>query len=69
MAIDPDMEPIIANLQAQIDAISAKIDAMPGNELFKARDDFEQALFGAMAGMTDAEQVEYLRKLTAQIGA
>lgn len=81
MAVDPDVvelfRPIqehLAALQTGQDALLRRIETIEatppvGNELFAARDNLETAIFAAMAGMDDAQQVEYLRALAAYVEA
>ena len=65
MAVDQDA---IELFQPQIDALKARLDeATAANALFAARDNLETALFSAMQGMTDAEQIGFLETLTAHI--
>lgn len=72
MAYDQDaVDATVALLQPRFDEILRRLDALEaqpsGSALFAARDNFETAVFSAMQGMTDAEQVKFLNSLTAQI--
>ena len=78
MAVDPDvaeeLRPIrekLHALQVGQDALQERVErleAQPqGSALFAARDNLETALFAAMQGMTDAEQVEFLNKTAESI--
>lgn len=68
MAVDQDA---IDMFQPQIDSLVARVDVLEAQPnsgaLFAARDNLETALFSAMQGLTDAEQVVFLESLTAQI--
>lgn len=67
MAVDRDA---LEMFQPQIDALVRRVEALEasqGNALFAARDNLETALFSAMQGMTDAEQVDFLNGVAARI--
>ena len=58
-------------MRPRFDEIIRRIEALEarpsGGELFAARDNLETALFSAMQGLTDGEQVVFLESLTAHI--
>lgn len=75
MAVDPDT---VEMFQPQVDALLRRLEVVEeevaalkarpsGNELFAARDNLETALFSAMNGMSDAEQVAFLNRVAEGI--
>ena len=67
------LRPLIRANSEAIDALYRRVELLEarptGSGLFEARDNLETAMFAAMAGMTDSEQVEYMNALAARIKA
>lgn len=61
MAIDQDVTEALEPIRRVLDEMRT------GIALFAARDNLETALFSAMQGMTDSDQIAYLETLTAHI--
>lgn len=60
-------------VQPKLEAIERRLSALEARPnvvgLFAARDDFETALFSAMQGMTDEEQIEFFRAQAERLNA
>lgn len=70
MAIDPDMQPIIDAMQAEIDALKAGGTGGTDMVLIKAQADFYEALNARIGATNTSDQVTQIFKaLTATLGA
>lgn len=78
MAVDPDVAEELRPIREKLHALQVgqdtlqerveRLEARPqGSALFAARDNLETAIFSAMQGMSDAEQVAFLNRVAEGI--
>lgn len=67
MAIDPDMEPILADLEARITALENAAPTVSDQGMNNAIIEFNDALYTALTPLDAAERVALFNRLKAAI--